>query len=137
MINNDKKNQLNKNFARYKVLNVLNKDKPKYEPFCVASEYGFFFTYADMDVDNEYVITPENLHTILDIRGCLIAKRLLRFHSIPDNVIIKNYITYLNVCGITIDDWELVDNIHNQILPIFNDLTTQLKQKPFYFRDIF
>ncbi len=127
---------LNKTFAKFKVLKVFHKDKSIYNEFCAESKYGFYLTYQDIPVNEQYIITPNNIHSITDIKGCLIAKRVLRFHLISDTQIINNYKLTYNITEFGKDDINFIKSIHNNILHIFEDLFKELRLKPYFYKDL-
>lgn len=129
------KNQLNRNFDKFKILRVPHQEKKAYDEFCVGYEYGFHMTYNYVTVNDEYLVTEKNIHLIPDIKGCILAKRILKFHMLPDAKIItahnENYKTELSQ-----HDTQFIKGIHDIILDEFNKLHSQLRIKPFFYKGL-
>lgn len=134
LVNKDKQHKLNMQFTNYKLFFYYPHDEITYLERSVKTEYGFNFTFNNVGILDNRLITSENFHLISNIRGIIIAKRLLRLHTIPDtdliNIFIKN-----NKNSISQDEQEFIGNIHKFIIPIFNELDAKLKSNALLFND--
>lgn len=136
IISQDNHNLLYKKFDNYKIIKVSYKDKNSYTQFCIEHNFGFYITYKDIDVGEATLITHENIHEIIDIKGCLLAKRILRLHSIPDTKIILDYKNKYNIDEFGKYDLEYISSIHDKIIDEFETMVTQLKTKQFFYEGL-
>ena len=134
LVNKDKQHKLNVAFTHYKLFFYENLDDITYLERSVTTEYGFNFTFRNVGILENRIITHENFHLITDIRGILIAKRLLRLHAIPDTDLINGFLKN-SKNSISQDKYKFIKNIHEFIIPIFNELDTELKSKASLFND--
>ena len=134
IIRQEKEGKLNHQFANYKLFFYYHHDSPTYLERSVKTEYGFNFTFKNVGILDNRLITHENFHLITDIRGILIAKRLLRLHTITDSKLITNFLKN-DKCKITNEIQDFINNIHQNIIPIFNNLDDMLNSKPLLFNN--
>ncbi|MBP9741731.1 MAG: hypothetical protein KBD37_00060 [Burkholderiales bacterium] len=136
IISQDNRNLLYKKFNNFKIIKVPYKDKNKFKEFCVEHEFGFFMTYQDVPTLDATLITQNNIHEIIDIKGCLLAKRILRLHSLPDAKIISDYKNKYNIHEFGKYDLEYIEAIHDKIIDEFENIITQLKTKSFFYEGL-
>ena len=131
-----KNNLLNNSFEKYNILKVPYNDKTTYDEFCAEYEFGFYITYKNVKINDDYLITENNIHTIADIKGCLVAKRFLRLHMIPDAKIIADHKEKYNISDFGNNDEEFIASIHDKIIDEFEKLTRHLRMKPFFYKGL-
>ena len=134
LVNLNKQNKLNLEFTHYKLFFYESVDEITHLERSVKTEYGFNFTFNNVGILDNRLITSENFHVINNIKGILIAKRLLRLHAMPDTDLIKIFLKN-SKNTISQDDYEFIKNIHKFIIPIFNELDAELKSKASLFND--
>ena len=126
LLSNDKHNLLNKSFNKFKLFISLPDDKVVKNS--IETEYGFNFTFQETIVPEDRLITMHTLDYIFNIKGSLIAKRLIRAHSIHDSVLVNNYMRAYKTSTLPTEYIAFITNIHLNILPIFNNLVAELKK---------
>lgn len=140
-----KNNKINKEFEHYMILGGLpNHIKLEYEEFCVKIDNDCYLTHISKIVNKSYIVTRANIHQLGSINSCLIAKRVLKFHDLPDDELIHNFILDKNKWSVNNEQYELsaddlnaIKNIHYNILETFNNLVKELKLKRTFYKVIF
>ena len=140
-LNEVKKGKVNSKFNDFIILNgIRGSDMESYSKFCIQYEKCFFFTFKTNTIKDSYIVTRDNIHQIPSIRGCVVAKRLLKFHDLTDKEICDRYSQYWaneKDKEITESDGKFILDIHNNIIDIFNELVFKLKTLPYYCKDLF
>lgn len=138
-----KNNTINKKFEHYVILGgLLPNDALAYEGFCVKLDANCYLTHVTKNYNKAYLVNESNIHQLDSVRACLIAKRILRLHNIPDEEIIQEFIIDKNKWSVTGEKYELSANdetviktIHDQIINIFETSIKELKSKPSFYKD--
>ena len=129
ILNLDKHNKLNSKFSKYKLFVQHPDDIDDFLKNSITTKYGFNFAYDTVNIPNKKIITKDNLNHIFDIQGLLIAKRLIRAHDIHDSVLVNNYMKVYKKSTLPDEYIDFITSIHINIIPIFNNLVSELKQK--------
>lgn len=140
-----KSNKVNKQFEDYIILGgIIDSDKPEYEKFCVKIDEDCYLTHITKPVNTVYIVNEFNIHQLNSIKACLIAKRILKMHSLSDEELVHKFKLEKdkwslegNKYELSMDDKNNINTIHEKILSIFNKLTKELKLKPTFYKAIF
>jgi hypothetical protein len=95
---------------------------------CCVSKYGCIFTLRELVTDGDYyLINRRNIHMFENLSSCLIAKRIMRFHDLADEIILlaRESIGLSN----SMDEHLSPDYISENILEIFDDFQNSFNEE--------
>ncbi|RTL11806.1 MAG: hypothetical protein EKK54_06315 [Neisseriaceae bacterium] len=95
---------------------------------CYITKYGCIFTLRELiKDDNLLFINKRNVHLFNDLSSCLIAKRIMRFHDISDDVIMlaRESLGLSN----SFDQKITPDYISENIMDIFHDFEIEFTKE--------
>lgn len=123
-------NNLNPEFSRYLLFRGFNVNYDDFDNGFYIQKYGMIFTKS-MYIANNFnsiILTENNFYKLPKYEDCLIAKRLLRLHTIDDRQIVyhRERLSFDDtVTQFTSED------IHLHIMDIFNEMKKEFQEKLF------
>lgn len=117
--------------SQFKDFVVLHESAPV-DTIIHVADYSLYFTRRDFVFNQIYLVDSVNIFNLPSLMARLIAKRIMRLHSIPDKIIIDDFYKKFPEDSSSINNYSInPNNINEKILEIFNDLKNQLQQKLF------